>query len=258
MRRKYLAGIFVAVGLLLSGCGVESGQDVVSLEPHPLEATGEGGEWNGTAGTGAASYSGDSAGSDSSLASDKIDGMDTETDLYRELYRQAVNEGSDNTWYSLIYLDADDIPELVARDNTDYDSYSIYTVNDGQLFCMADSLSTVEFTYYEKSGVIAEFDRWNGGGDEGGYGESYYQVSRTQALTYDDDTPPLLSYSYNAVYDGEGAYTGTGVTDYYHKGNQIDEAEYQALLDSLGIVADREKLCMENAYSKEEMLELLR
>lgn len=69
----------------------------------------------------------------------------------------------------------------------------------------------MELTCFERSGFIAEFSCWNGGGDEGGYGQYFYQVSGDRTLT--DEDQPILGFSYNAVYDDEGIYTGTGVTE---------------------------------------------
>jgi len=179
---------------------------------------------------------------------------------YGGVYLQVVNddesEDNNNTkTYSLIWLDDDEIPELVVYDNL-YESYSIYTVRDNELFCMADSLITVELTYYERKGVIADFARWNGGGDTGGYGKYFYQVSGDRTLTSEDQ--PVLSYSYNAVYNAEGEYTGTGVTDYFCMGQEIDEGVYQEKLGSLGITEVEDRTCMENSCNREEIIALLK
>ena len=65
----------------------------------------------------------------------------------------------------------------------------------------------------------------------GGYGRQFYQIGADQTLT--DGDPPLLSYSYNAVYDEEGTYTGKGVTEYFYGGQEIDESSYDEMLDIL-------------------------
>lgn len=173
---------------------------------------------------------------------------------YGDIYLRKVNENDGAARrYSLIYLDADEIPELVVSMGDE--SYSIYTVKGNELFCMADSVGTVELTYFERSGIIATFSRWNGGGDEGGYGSSYYQTSGDRTLTYDDQ--PVLGYSYNASYDEKGVYMGTGVTDYFYMGQGIDEAAYEEKMKSLGIAEGEDRLCMEKSYSKEEIAVLL-
>ena len=172
-------------------------------------------------------------------------------DDYDEIYRQAVMEDEgDGTLFSLIYLDDDDIPELVVY-NGCYEHYSVYTVRDGQLFCMVDSMTTVEMVYFERSGIIASFARWNGGGDEGGYGWCYYQTNKSSTLT--EDAVPVLDYSYNAVYDEEGIYTGGGITAYYYMGQETDQASYEEKMNALGITEGGGKICLENAFGKEEL-----
>ncbi|MCM1183307.1 MAG: hypothetical protein NC337_08035 [Roseburia sp.] len=173
---------------------------------------------------------------------------------YRQLYAQAVTENTDPVSFSLIYLDNDDIPELVVTDNY-YGATSIYTVKDGAVSCMVDALFTVELTYFERGSVIAAFARWNGGGDEGGYGQYYYQTDADNTVT--DDTMPLLSFDYNAVYDEDGNYTGEGVTRYFRMGEEVDAAAYQEALAGFGITEDSDRLCAENSMTKEELLRAL-
>lgn len=174
---------------------------------------------------------------------------------YQAVYAQTVTENTnENALYSLIFLDDDDIPELVTYDSY-YLTYSIYTVKDDALFCLADALDTVELTYYERTGILCEFARWNGGGDEGGYGRYYYQAVNDRTLT-DDDTP-ILNYVYNAVYDENDLYTGEGITEYFSMGEETDEASYERLAESLGISDSEERACSENALGKEEMLTFL-
>lgn len=213
--------------------------------------TGSAGTESSAAGFGAGSVA-SGTGTESSSA-----GTAADADGYRSIYRQVVTDSDENTVFSLIYLNDDDIPELVA--SKDGESYSIYTVKDGTLHCMVDSLFTVELTYFEQNGIVVTFSRWNGGGDEGGYGRNYYQVS--ESGTIGDSVigaNPDLSYSYNAVYDENGAYTGEGITDYFYEGQQIDEATYLEMSQTLGITEGGDRLCMENAVRREEMLEQLR
>lgn len=73
-----------------------------------------------------------------------------------------------------------------------------------------------------------------------------------------DDDIPLLSYSYNATYDEEGAYTGKGVTDYFYMGQETDESMYNEILTALGITDEGGRLCLENAVLAEDMLNILR
>lgn len=134
------------------------------------------------------------------------------------------------------------------------DTYSIFTIQDDALFCLADALGMVELTYFERTGILCQFARWNGG-DEGGYGKYYYQTANDRTLT--DNDPPLLHYVYNAIYDEENEYTDEGITEYFYLGEETDEASYEKRLGSLGILQNSEKVCSENALEKEEMLALL-
>lgn len=273
MRKTYLAGILTAM-LLVSACGLTEGKAPQVLRPEDIGEIVDGSGGNTPSG---------GNGQESMPASDRTtgDGMterdnlqtpdtgresdggtetqspasDEEGNGYQEIYRQAVTEYTgEAVVFALIYLDSDDIPELVVLDRG-YDSYSIYTVKDNALFCMADSLTTVELTYFERSGILCEFSRWNGGGDEGGYGRSYYQVSVDSAITAASIS--VLHDTYNAVYDDEGVYIGAGITNYYHMEQEIDEAAYEKMKSSLGIVAGEDRLCAENAVDKEAMLSLL-
>ena len=66
------------------------------------------------------------------------------------------------------------------------------------------------------------------------------------------------SYSYNAVYDEEGTYTGKGVTDYFYMGQETDESTYFEILKMLGIADEGGRLCLENAVLAEDMLNILK
>lgn len=266
MRKKFLTGILPFM-LLLSACSsVKGGDSQVSRPEDLVEIFGSAGSETAQDENKDGSTSSDVL--DSAAEGDKTQepeatvqpdgGAETpapapeEGNLtYKEIYAQAVSE-TDSAMFSLIYLDNDDIPELVVSCD---ESYSIYTVKDNTIFCMADSLTTVELTYFERTGIVCGFDRWNGGGDEGGYGEYYYQTSKDGTLA--NDAAPILSFDYNAVYDEEGNYTGTGIVNYYYMRQEIDEASYKEMQSSLGITADGKRLCLENALGKEEMLAAL-
>lgn len=174
---------------------------------------------------------------------------------YYGIYEQIVAEKEgDSLRFSLIYLDEDDMPELLVWDQY-YETYSVYTVKDGKAFCMIDSMYTVSMSYYERGGIIALFARWNGGGDEGGYGEFYYQVSKDKTLT--DSDIPVLQYKYDAVYDEDENWTGEGITRYYHVDQEIDETTYRQMAADLGIVEGHEIACADGVLEKSEMLTML-
>lgn len=157
--------------------------------------------------------------------------------------------------FSFIYLDEDNIPELVVLDRA-WDKYSIYTVKDGNIKCLVDSMTTVEMSYYEHKNIVSAFYRSNGGGDEGEYTSTYYQLNQyPMALT--DDTIPSFAFSYQAVYDENGDWTGDGINKYYKLGEEIDKAAYDRIFVDLDISQMDDTSCFsENilSFTKEEIL----
>lgn len=273
MRKKFLTGILPFM-LLLSACSSINGDAPQVSGPADL-AESVGGAGSETApdenmDSGVAAGVPDNAGdktaegdkaAESEAAVQPDGGTETqpaaeeESHTYKEIYAQEVTEHTGSAIvFSLIYLDNDDVPEMVIHDREN-DSYSIYTVKDNAIFCMADTLITVELTYFERTGILCEFASWNGGGDEGGYGQYYYQAEKEGTLT--DAAAPILNYTYNAVYNEENIYTGEGITNYYYMGQETDEAAYKEMQDSFGITAAGERLCLENVLGKEEMLAAL-
>lgn len=260
MKRKIFIGTLGAAVVLLSACSTDNeaggmpaeNEVTVSLvdeeenaQQADVSAEGENAALTISDMEGAAEAETDTLQSDT----------DSVTEAYRKIYGQIVSEKEGNTYtFTLIYLDEDDIPELVACDRG-YDSYSVYTVKNGEAFCMVDSMITVELSYYERRGIICQFARWNGGGDEGGYGRYYYQVSGDKRFV--DGDLSTLHYAYDAVYDEEGNWTGEGITKYYYMDQEIDEAAYQQMADDMGIIEGQEKTCLDNSFEKEEMLSIL-
>lgn len=232
MRKKFLIGVLGMMAVLLSACSTEKEDMTVPVEIiEPITA------------------SADAEPEKQSSVSDES------PDTYREIYRQLVTETEgDAIIFSLVYLDNDDTPELVVCDRG-YEAYSIYTVKDGKAFCMMEAMTTVEMAYFERSGIVSAFARWNGGGDEGGYGWYYYQVSADKVLV--DGDLPTLHFTYDAVYDEEGNWTGGGTTKYYHMDQEIDEAAYQQMMSDLGIIEGNKKVLTDNALGKMEMLDQL-
>ena len=158
--------------------------------------------------------------------------------------------------FSLIFLDSDTIPELVVLDRY-LDQYSVYTIKEDSAICLIDSLTTVEMSYFEKENIISAFFRWNGGGDEGGYANRYYQLDQySEPLT--DDFVPSFEFTYNAVYDINGEWTGEGITEYYKKGERIDETAYNQIFVDFNISQNDAVSCSsENIqhFTRDEILE---
>lgn len=165
-------------------------------------------------------------------------------------YQRIVEENAGMS-FSLIDLDGDEIFELVVTDN---ESYAIYTIRDGEVLCLVDLFYTVDFTYFEGKGIITGFDRWNGGGDEGGYGWSCYLVSAEQTMVGGNDA--ILEITYNAIYDEAGEYTGEGVTEYFYMGRETDEETYREAMKAMGIAEDDDLVL--DVVSAEKILEAIK
>ena len=191
-----------------------------------------------------------SSGNETKPSSDK-----SVSDTYNKIYGQTMKEQvDDNTVFSLILLDDDEIPELVVYDQY-YENLSVYTIKENKVFCLLDSMHATEVTYYERTGILAKFARWNGGGDEGGYGWYYYQMDKDQTLT--DSSTPLLYDTYDAVYDEKGEFTGKGITHCYSNGQEIEQKAYQDERKKLGIDGNG-NLCIQDAMGADEILNLVR
>lgn len=169
-----------------------------------------------------------------------------------------VNNNVEDAMFSLIFLDNDTIPELVVLDRY-WDKYSVYTIKNDTAVCLVDSITTVEMSYFEKKNTVCTFSRWNGGGDEGGYTNRYYQLEQ-YSEPIADDFMPSFEFTYNAVYDINGEWTGEGITEYYEKGNKIDETTYNQIFDDFNISQNDEMSCFsENTrrFTKDEMITYL-
>lgn len=183
------------------------------------------------------------------------DALKEPVQTYQDIYYQAVVDSvGDVRVYSLVYLDEDEIPELVML-NRELDFYSIYTVRNDGLFCMVDSVAAVELVYYERTGMFYEFWRFNGGGDEGDYGRFFWQASADETIT--EETPCLMQDEYHALYTQDGVLTENGACLYLYQGEYVDEQTYQELLSGFGVTEDGGRPFTENAVGKEEMLALL-
>ena len=179
--------------------------------------------------------------------------------MLAQVYVPVITENDiESPRFSFIYLDEDDIPELVVLDRT-WDKYSIYTVKDGNIKCLVDSMTTVEMSYYEHKNIVSAFYRSNGGGDEGEYTITYYQLNQ-YPTALKDDTVPSFTFSYQAVYDENGDWTGDGISKYYKLGAEIDKAAYDWIFVDFDISQMDDTSCFsENglSFTKEEILAYL-
>lgn len=179
-------------------------------------------------------------------------------DIIKAYLPVVANNDLEDVAFSLIYLDDDDVPELVICDRY-YDKYSVYTIKNDSVECLVDSMITVEMSYFERKNIISKFTRWNGGGDEGGYASDYYQLDQySETLT--DNSIPSFRFSYVAVYDENGEWTGDGISEYYEKEKKIEKAAYDKIIADFDIMPDNEMSCFPEGrvhFTKEEMMAYL-
>lgn len=88
------------------------------------------------------------------------------------------------------------------------------------------------------------------------YASAYYQMDQ-HPETLTDDSIPDLEFTYNAVYDEGGQWTGTGTIEYSAKGGEIDEAAYHQILAGFNISQADEISCFSESsecFTKDEIL----
>ena len=123
--------------------------------------------------------------------------------------------------FSLIYLDNNDVPELVVYDNDITESY-IYTYYDTAVkeidFVALIEMVEHEFCYYEKTGVYKSSD-WYDGGPTGGWYKVYYnKLENGKVKTLDIYCEIDVGYSSPSFYGNKnGKITEQEFNDYLNK-----------------------------------------
>lgn len=189
-------------------------------------------------------------------------GIDAE---HREIYRQLITEYGDEDIFSLVYLDDDDIPELLINEQEPYYGryyviYTIYTITGDHPFCMVDHCyfgNLESLSFYERCGILGSFDRWNNGLS---HSRHYYQVSHDQTIT--EDTRPILYYVYTVQTDKNDQVIDEA-TECYYMDQEIDMETYEKLCNHLGFSnftdygVDAAYVNEIPCYEKEELLAIL-
>ncbi len=167
----------------------------------------------------------------------------TENGSYAENYKDLINrieqedDNSDNYKYSLIYLDEDDVPELVV----DYTGYylSVYTYKDGEVVEQMDKCGygvggCVGYEYAPYKNSIRTF----GHGTED-YGTNLYVIK---------DNELFLAYSITCYYDSEK-------TEYTNNTEeQLSNDELESRFKKIDAYEYEE---LKGEYSADEILTLL-
>ncbi len=155
---------------------------------------------------------------------------------------ETQNYNYDYFSYALIYVDEDDIPELVCDSGTEAGGCQILTFIDGQVNVF--QTARLHFTYIEKSGLLCNSD-----GHMGGYYDcvyrlhdgrwesilegSFYEFDESKEVEYDEETGRYRTLHYEI--DGEEVDEKTyllKLNEVYDE-NKAKEPESYLLIDDL-------------------------
>lgn len=113
---------------------------------------------------------------DSQLVLEQVSQQTEVLAAYETILDDFARKWSDTVRFTLIYLDNDDIPELVVLGDTmPHDSVDVYTYDQGKTVLVGNYESEGFSTYWEKEGII--FNRY-AGGERGVY--SVHKVTGTE------------------------------------------------------------------------------
>ena len=166
---------------------------------------------------------------------------------WKEAYLSVLNsedylDSGSNTEFALIYVDDDDIPEMVVNTNVEAGGCQIYTFHDGK----GEGLQTsrLGFNYIEKGNLLCNSD---------GHMDSYYDKVFTIS---DGKWKQIGDGTYGGYGEGFDEETGRYIcTDYMWNGEEVSIDEY---MDNLESIYDFDKAVdPQEYYSGEEMTELL-
>ncbi len=165
MKNNYLLSV-VAVMLLLSGCGSSASSSAEAVSVPSVESTEAASKF---------SVESTDAASESSVEDNVVENTD-----YKKAYAEIVQSFKSDespTSYDLIYVDEDDIPELVVG-NPGY-WVSLYSFKNDQTYCLMDqwaygAMGNSGYTYAPKKNVL-----YNGNADYAGsiYYNSYMSIN---------------------------------------------------------------------------------
>ena len=147
--------------------------------------------------------------------------------LMQQVYLPIVESAEETDEFAFIFFDSDAIPELLVDSDR---QYAIYTIKDEAAYCMVQKNTSVAEEIYEGRGLVSSFARWRGGGDEGSYAVYFYQTGIDMNPIV-DDCEATLYFTYDAIYDEEGKYTGDAVKKCYYLGEEVQEKTYEQVIE---------------------------
>ncbi len=136
---------------------------------------------------------------------------------WKQLYKDCINEYisevdyKDDVEFSLVFIDNDDIPELVAGIPSHINAATLFWVYNDDLNEEVMGYTVSEgFTYIEKSGLIRICSQWQGTG-----GDTIFELSNGELLEIASGT--FNNVDYKCTWNGESV----GPMDYDHMLNEV-------------------------------------
>ncbi len=150
---------------------------------------------------------------------------------YQKIIKESYKENPGCT-YNLIYINKDDIPELVVSNPNDY-TVSLYTYCKGKLGTVIENWSygmggAIVYEYLPHKNVICIqgcdiADTWT---------ESYYKINKMELVSKQSlTTYNFKDKNHNGVLDPDEADTySSKPVEYYKDGRKISKKEYKKIL----------------------------
>lgn len=162
------------------------------------------------------------------------------SDEWKDAYIDYLNESSsdNNEGYDLIYINDDNIPELVEVGKYESAGCRVVVYNNGSV--QVTQLTRLSFTYIERGGLLC-----NAGGHMGYYFDIVYSLKNGELTMIDEGT--YEDKGGVAQTDASGEY----IYDYTWNGNPVSKEEYKAMLNS---VYDTSKAKSLESFSKDKIM----
>lgn len=159
---------------------------------------------------------------------------------WKDAYIDYLNESSsdNNEGYDLIYINDDNIPELVEVGKYESAGCRVVVYNNGSV--QVTQLTRLSFTYIERGGLLC-----NDGGHMGYYFDIVYSLKNGELTMIDEGT--YQDKGGVAQTDASGEY----IYDYTWNGNPVSKEEYKAMLNS---VYDTSKAKSLESFSKDKIM----
>lgn len=235
-RAILMAGIGILSGTMLTACGSKSNNNEKTSTTSSVEITSKTDVSNTT------SYK-------ETTGSSEADSVSTVDEKWKSAYIDYINNNlssKDFEQFALIYVDNDDIPELVAIGNCEAVGCIICTYTNGSV--QDTQLSRLNFTYIEKNNLLCNSD-----GNMDSYYDIVYSINNGCLTT-------LATGEYGAEDNSNMKFNEDGSPLYVYKWNHksVSEEDYN---NALSKIYDQSKAVPgydeQNSYTRQEIINQL-